>query len=184
MVGDFWLSPWIKPKNKSPPPLFKALPQTSFHAHNHLILTTPAMSSIYSPLTPLFDNTQHFPWVRFSRHDKQFACSQHMNISNSNALKSHHSLTTQEVHLSTSKEGYENLIFTIVLIFLLHLFLSLIFFPVFLTICTNYRYSLSTLNKLSVKLISCLFDIVAVAGAVKEVRRSVHGVYFIYFTPG
>ncbi|GMH69065.1 hypothetical protein TrLO_g10656 [Triparma laevis f. longispina] len=91
-----------------------------------------------------------------------------MNISNSNALKSHHSLTTQEVHLLTSKEGYENLIFTIVLIFLLHLFLSLIFFPVFLTICTNYRYSLSTLNKLSVKLISCLFDIVAVAGAVKE----------------
>ena len=98
----------------------------------------------------------------------ELICSPTQNHNTQNYNTRHSISIVVQVHLSTSKEGYENLIFTLILCFVLHVFLTLFFFPVLLTICTNYRYSLSTLNKLSVKLISTLFDLLAVAGAVKE----------------
>jgi hypothetical protein len=73
-----------------------------------------------------------------------------------------------EVRVSSTEEGYRMLCFVFLLCCVLHFFLSLLVFPTWITLLSDKRFAMSTLNKLSIKLISVLFDFIGVVGAVRE----------------
>ncbi len=73
-----------------------------------------------------------------------------------------------EVTIVSPSEGRLLSLQTFMLCCVLHGTLALFAYPVLVTILTNRRYSLATLNKLAIKSISAVFDAVAVAGAIKE----------------
>jgi len=73
-----------------------------------------------------------------------------------------------EVTLKTPEDGYRNTLHTVIVCVILHLLLTTLLWPITLTICTNCKYSIRTINKLSIKTISSAFDFIAVAGGIKE----------------
>jgi hypothetical protein len=53
----------------------------------------------------------------------------------------------------------------------LQFFFSLFVFPLSITLISDKRFAISTLNKLSIKLISVLFDFIGVVGAIRELSN-------------
>ena len=73
-----------------------------------------------------------------------------------------------EITLLDANDGYQNLISTIIVCTTLHISLTLVILPFLVTFLTNNLYSFRTLNKLTIKIISAVFDLIAVTGAIKE----------------
>lgn len=78
-----------------------------------------------------------------------------------------HNLLPWEMVL-TADDGYKAVYRMIMLISFLHLVLSFVILPSILTFLTDKKLTLSSTNRLAIKIIGLIFDTVAVVGALKE----------------